>query len=181
MSTHSFERLKYEKMWNEDKYRKFSPGEKSVYDFITHKPKGRTLVDIGCGTGRASKKLSEHFEVCMFDIAKNAPEVDLPFVCGCIWKDEIPEADWGYCCDVMEHIPPSKINKTLENIAKSTSQIYFRIYFQDDKCGKEVGETLHLTVKPFEWWDKKIKQYFNVKDSKGDTLLGIWLCTDSEI
>lgn len=177
MSADTSERIKYEKMWAIDGYRKNSPGEKGAVQFLDFNPNGSTLVDLGCGTGRAGKRLSSRFKVTLFDIADNCldPGISLPFVHGVLWE-ALPKADWGFCCDVLEHIPTDKVDEVLDRMSDAYKGVYLRIFLKEDKFGKEIGEDLHLTVKPYCWWDEKIRERWKVKFTHGDELLGIWLC-----
>lgn len=179
MSTRTSERLKYERMWEVPRYRKNSPGLIAVGDFLKHNPIGHTLVDLGCGTGRAGLELSKSFSVVLFDIAGNAIDSDntLPFIQGCLWED-VPKADIGYCCDVLEHIPTDKVDRVLDNLFENYQQVFMRIFLTEDTCGKEIGETLHLTVKPFEWWDNKIRARWGAVDSKDATTIGTWYASN---
>jgi hypothetical protein len=61
-------------------------------------------------------------------------------------------AEYGYCTDVMEHIPPDKVEKVLDNILQAATHVFFGIALKEDKCGAMIGEQLHLTVQPFDWW-----------------------------
>ena len=58
---------KYQAMWEQEAYRAHSPGEKLVPHMRTMtgcKADGLTILDLGCGTGRASVLLEEMgFEV----------------------------------------------------------------------------------------------------------------------
>lgn len=156
-STAKKEKEKYERVWACKAYRRISPGEISVDHFLSFNPKGKTLVDLGCGTGRAGQKLSELFDVTLFDHV-DANETTLPFVQGCLWED-IPKADIGYCCDVLEHIPTEKVYAVLDNLSQY-KELYIRIHLKDDNFGHKLNTKLHLTVKPFEWWLDKIQQRF---------------------
>jgi cyclopropane fatty-acyl-phospholipid synthase-like methyltransferase len=55
------ERAKYQSIWAYPQYRMNSPGEAAVPRFLFHLPwaAGDTLIDLGCGTGRAGKALAE--------------------------------------------------------------------------------------------------------------------------
>ena len=176
----SEERLKYEKAWSLPKYRNQSPGERSVEDFLTFY-EGGSVVDIGCGTGRASLKIKEAGvpEVKMFDIAENCLDENVPkdtLVLGCLWEDEIPSAAWGFCCDVMEHIPEEKVDAALDNIKRNTKNAYIRIHLGHDVFGPTyLKQPLHLTVQPVSWWMDKITDrwdsVFHIAEGKTLTIV----------
>jgi len=61
-------------------------------------------------------------------------------------------AEFGFCSDTMEHIPPDKVDVVLDNILKAAQRCWFTIALFDDACGEMIGETLHLSVHPKKWW-----------------------------
>lgn len=168
MHTVAEEKVKYEKAWDLEGYRNYSPGEQMSMPFIfTVRPKmGSTIVDFGAGCGRASLAFHEiGYVVKMFDIAENCLDDDVKeaigdkLTLGCLWSDALPTGNTGYCCDVLEHIPPEHIDATLHNIISSCEKSFFSICFVEDHAGKHIDEQLHLTVKPFEWWVEKLQEH----------------------
>lgn len=156
------EQDKYTKTWKDRGYRQCSPGEIVLPDFLQRSPERGTLVDFGCGTGRATKLLEvSGFQVLGVDIAENALETDVPFKQACLWETPF-KALWAYSCDVLEHIPPEHVDAVLENM--QTENCYLHVHLQEDKFGKRVGEKLHLTIQPHEWWLDKISQHWNITD-----------------
>ena len=80
------EREKYARMWAEPTYRQWSPGEASVEKFLSgvRWAPGDTVVDLGCGTGRAGLALAaKGLGVVLVDCCQEAVEFkarDLPFL-----------------------------------------------------------------------------------------------------
>lgn len=150
------ERDKYRLMWQFDGYRDFSPGEELVDRFLElAKPEG-LIVDFGCGTGRAALELSRRGkDVFLIDFADNCRDDearDLPFL---EWDLSHPmpvRAKYGYCTDVMEHIPPADVSTVVANIMESAETVFFQISTVHDKFGDVIGERLHQTVHPHSWW-----------------------------
>jgi 2-polyprenyl-3-methyl-5-hydroxy-6-metoxy-1,4-benzoquinol methylase len=169
MTSVESERIKYEKIWRVPDYRCYSPGEHLVKHFLNSVPweKGDTLIDLGCGTGRAGKALAnEGLHVFLLDLVKDAvdPDIILPFISANLWN--LPRAlkfDWIYSTDVLEHIPPCYVDATLDGMVEMTRKggMLQIAHFQDG-FGKVIGETLHLTVEPPEWWRKKITERWPV-------------------
>lgn len=165
------ERRKYEKMWTEvPNYRTNSPGEKLVNRFLelAQWEKGDELIDCGSGTGRAAKRLSDAgFDVTMLDITETAtdPDIKLPFIQDCLWSmDAGLHFDWVYCTDVLEHIPTEHVDAVLDNLACMTGYgAFMQIALFPDGFGARIGQTLHLTVKPAEWWADKIGRLWDIK------------------
>jgi len=155
------EQAKYEKVWRNPAYRKTSPGERSTKDFIDWAGKGGSVLDIGCGTGRAAIAIGTWYTFTLVDHASNCRDrkaEHLPFYQQCLWELDIPDYfDYGFCCDVMEHIPEEKVDEVLDRIKAHCAKAYLRIFLQEDN-GKFIDEPLHLTCKPQDWWEEKIKE-----------------------
>lgn len=168
------EKEKYLKAWDHPEYRKWSPGEQCVDLFFeTAKPtKGETLIDWGCGTGRASLKLADAgLTVIALDFASNCmddhiqAEVEaeyLSFLEHDLTKPIDLRADYGYCCDVMEHIPEEDVDAVLTNILQNSLHVMFQISTVEDHFSKvmdDIDGHLHLTVKPYSWWLQKFADF----------------------
>lgn len=156
------EREKYERMWGLAAYRSTSPGARVVANFIdmVEPEAGASIVDCGCGTGRAGVKLARAgFDVVLVDFAGNCRDAEaegLPFVEADL-SEAIPvQADYAFCADVMEHIPPEQIDAVLANLFACAPRVFLQISTVDDCCGKLIGERLHLSVHPHAWWREKL-------------------------
>lgn len=170
------ERRKYEKVWQCDDYRTFSPGLRgagvvNLIDFFRNQSV-TSILDAGCGSGKLMQKLiteyPQEFDVHGFDISANCLDPffdgirDEVLTVGCLWK----LADYGraydgvICTDVMEHIPTERVSQTLRNLRMCTKKAgYLGIALFPDDYGKRIlGEPLHLTVKEAEWWIAEIQQ-----------------------
>lgn len=150
------EKEKYILMWQMDSYRDFSPGEHLVPKFIEAvKPDG-LIIDFGCGTGRAGLALAKagHL-VILTDFADNCRDdeaLSLPFV-QCDLTQPIPlDAPYGFCTDVMEHIPPEDVETVIRNIMASAKTVFFQISTVPDTFGALIQSKLHLTVRSHAWW-----------------------------
>jgi len=76
---------------------------------------------------------------------------------------EIPvNADIGYCCDVMEHIPPEQVDDVLRNVCNVAPRIFFQIALFHDNMGAIIGQRLHLSVHTAFWWLRKLQDYGRV-------------------
>lgn len=169
------EKQKYEKMWTVDEYRKVSPGELAANTFISiAKPAaGDTVIDFGAGTGRGSLMLyfMAKMKVTMLDFASNCLDEDLVaatknfpdrinFLEHDLTQPVEAHARYGYCTDVMEHIPPEDVDKVLHNILDAAQSVFFRISTTPDVMGpRYLKQHLHLTVQDYSWWAKKFIEH----------------------
>jgi hypothetical protein len=169
------ERIKYERLWTHADYRRWSPGEHCAEHAMARlgmKP-SESISDFGCGTGRAAALFQRHgLVVFAIDDAANCLDADLrvPLEIACLWDlPPTPATDYGFCADVMEHIPLEHVDATLANIAGRVRRaVFFRISTAPDGCGKLIGERLHLTVEPADWWVERVGRYFRVTDWRRD-------------
>lgn len=168
------EQSKYEAMWEHPEYRAVAPGEGIAQLFLSQaRPKaGSTVIDFGAGTGRGALMLAimGNVKVKMLDFAGNCldPEVKdalttqahvLDFTKHDLIEPIPFSAEYGYCTDVMEHIPKCQVDKVILNVLKSAQHVFFQIACEDDVCGALIGLPLHLSVHPYEWWLKKLQEY----------------------
>lgn len=169
------EKQKYTKMWTVDDYRKVSSGEHAANTFLSiAKPDvGDEVTDFGTGTGRGGLMLwaMGKMNVTMLDFAPNCLDADLVTA-----TEKFPEqirfaehdltnpmegtTRYGYCTDVMEHIPTDDVDKVLHNILDGAQSVFFRIATTPDVMGpKYLRLHLHLTVKDYSWWAKKFIEH----------------------
>lgn len=165
------EATKYRATWADPQYRVVSPGARHLafaLDWMQPDPYS-SFTDWGCGTGRAAAELySRDFDVRLVDIAANAYEGELPFVEACLWAlpDSLGPTDYGFCADVMEHIPTERVDDVLAGIASRTRRAcFFQIALFHDNHFRNNGP-LHLSVFPPEWWLDKITPHFGSIDLK---------------
>ncbi|GAB4157813.1 MAG: hypothetical protein Tsb009_34960 [Planctomycetaceae bacterium] len=168
------EQRKYETIWTHDVYREKSPGldDADKIQLIEHlrQRQVKSILDAGCGSGKLMQRLlTEHgneFTVHGFDISRNCLDPffddikDEILTVGCLWNaDDMPGVfDAVICTDVLEHIPTEHIPAVLANLRSCTLKMaYLAIALFPDGFGPQlIGEPLHLTVKPPNWWYAQI-------------------------
>ncbi len=174
------EQAKYDLIWSQcPSYRDCSPGEMFASFFLKHFQvrAEQTIIDFGCGTGRACHAfLAHNLNIILVDFSPHALDEQirhlmalcpdrLTFIQACLWQlpKSLRRADWIYCCDVLEHIPENRIDQVLQGMAhKMQKGGYLSICLQEDLAGKHFGFPLHLTVKDKEWWLAKLSHHFTI-------------------
>src|SRR5574343_1763788 len=139
----------YEHIWRTvPEYRNVSPGDDSVPTFLAlaTPPAGSTVIDFGCGTGKASKRLFES-GLCVeaVDFARNCLDLDVAeltdyeprirFTQHDLTKPLALRAEYGFCSDVLEHIPEDKIHDALSTILASARYCFLAISTEQDHFG----------------------------------------------
>jgi SAM-dependent methyltransferase len=163
----------YERVWEDPRYRKTAPGEAHVERFLSLAHPYGEVIDFGCGTGRAAAAIASRagVRVTALDFAANAPDngevqagvpaspapdVPPPNVTFRVHDLRNPlsgVAPFGFCTDVLEHIAPEDVEGVLLNALTAARRVYLAISTVPDHFGPALlGEPLHLTVRPHDWW-----------------------------
>jgi SAM-dependent methyltransferase len=155
------EKEKYRKMWEFEEYRQVAPGEHLVDLFmkVTKAQPDDTVTDFGCGTGRGGARLRDAgLNVLLVDFVENSRDEEasgLPFVQADLYKPLPPRVTsrFGYCTDVLEHIRTEDLDAVINNIMMTLVHgCFFQVSHVEDRMGALIGQILHLTVKPADWW-----------------------------
>ena len=128
---------------------------------------GDVIIDFGSGPGYAANYFHEEgLRVIAIDIAPNAMRDEFlgkfPLIVSAFW--DLPaklSAKWGYCTDVMEHIPPARIDEVLGVMSLSAgTSMFFNISLRPDGRGAVFNKAPHLSVYPREWWEAKLLEFW---------------------
>jgi SAM-dependent methyltransferase len=184
------ERGKNLELWRDvPDYGKFSPGEENVEPFMqVVKPPlslmsgPMTLLDAGCGSGRAGLLFEgKGIQVTYLDITDAGldPRVRRNrFIEQPLWKPFPVSRYWDYvfCCDVMEHVPIEFTMMTIGNLlSRCTRSAWFQIALVPDEFGKAIGRPVHVTVQPFIWWRDRFATLGNLVDARDFGLRALYI------
>jgi len=179
------ERATYDSMWAVPAYHDQSPGEIYLPMFLDMaKPTMRgSILDAGCGAGKGALALKrEGFQVSLCDLSNAglSPELEgMEFVQAPLWsnlKRQVGFRDYVYCCDVMEHIPPTftmLVASRLLEVARRS--VFFSISLMPDAFGAWVGKPLHQTVQSFVQWRDQLDEVGRVKEARDLLHCGVYL------
>jgi hypothetical protein len=183
----------YANIWAADSDYGTRPGD--VYDTVFHRivPHMRRVlagppslvVDFGAGDGRFLRELRHHgirhgVGIDLYE-PTNKPE----------WMDwqRVPmweaaaKGDYVISTDALEHLPPDRVNETLDAIRNAAPHGFLRISLKEDKYGTERGLHLHESVFPArEWighlanvgiWPSSVKVYLD-QSTQVEAALEVW-------
>lgn len=181
------ERVKYRRVWSDlDSYRGQADGSPVVRLAWRglRMAAGESLIDWGAGCGRPAMAFQDlGLRVTAFDIADNCLDagVTVPLVTGTLWNPPAYlDADYGFCTDVLEHIPPALIRTCLAQLrVRSRKGCFIQVDTVADICGPQMDppEVLHLTVQPADWWLAEISRYWiDVQMNRGRFTRWCFIC-----
>jgi len=175
------EQEKYQSMWQFDLYRETSPGERIAEFFLDMvKPDG-LVIDFGCGTGRGALAIHDAgHEVLCLDFASNCRDEEamkLPFLQWDLTQPIPSRSVYGYCTDVLEHIPTDDVKDVLANIMEASEKVFFQISTVDDVYGDLIDTPLHLSVFPHGIWEEWLSELGNIEWSQDQGTASLFYVT----
>jgi 2-polyprenyl-3-methyl-5-hydroxy-6-metoxy-1,4-benzoquinol methylase len=184
------ERDTYRDVWGTlgSEYDTWSPGVEYLPLFLSRIGDTRgTLIDAGCGSGRASVQLAAAgFSVLLCDLTDDGLDDSargIPFLSTVLWRDLMPVAylgdvhystrpprpsvDYVYCCDVLEHIPEALTMLTVHRLcAVARREVFLVVSHELDRSGFWVGRPLHHTVQSFVWWRDHLAEVTEILEAR---------------
>jgi len=67
------------------------------------------------------------------------------------------------------HLPTDYVERSLRAMRERTPNLYCTICGRPDFWGQYIGEPLHLTVRPREWWEREISKHWKAVECIGGT------------
>lgn len=187
------ERETYAGMWSgvED-YAAHAPGVHYLPVFLScigSARRGVTVLDAGTGSGKGALALqAEGFTVraCDFTDAgfQGAP---VPFTEACLWHDlsHVTQgfghpgrttADYVYCTDVLEHLPPPFTMLAVQQMLRVTSKgLFLTISLVPDAFGVWAGKALHQSVFSFVQWRDALAEVGEIIDARDLLNTGVFM------
>jgi SAM-dependent methyltransferase len=170
------EKEKYQQIWDSVDYASSNAVKFAdiVHRIITEDLCYANIVDLGCGSGTTMKKLMEigYKRVYGIDITLNGIkdisaerllEAPLWNMLIDVINTDWPAPSYTISTDVLEHIPPGAIERTIKEILSITSYKTIHSICTRPCVVKHFGHELHLTVHPLTWW----KEQFDRLNTKG--------------
>lgn len=129
-------------------------GDRIVDDLLKHIPMDvKSLLDYGAGQSNTALLISKKRRIA--DVYAYDPCVK--------GRDKKPHRNFDFvtCTDVLEHVPEEELNELLVEIwGLQEKGAIFVIALGPAGQLLPNGENAHCTVKPKEWWEKKLKDIF---------------------
>jgi len=162
----------YKKLFNVKDNYNVHVSDKERYDFVIeeiNKNNFKNIIDISSGRGyfiKYLKEKSQNVEITSTDLEK-FNDYDVKF----IKLDLSDKSDYDKftekyellsCMDVLEHIEEKHIDDILLFFCGLSDKFCFTIANHSDVHN---GVELHVTRQNKDWWDKKLSNYFTIKNS----------------
>lgn len=131
-------------------------------------PRIRKAIDLGCGRASLSRFFSDYTgvdvssSVININKTKNTNGTYHHLSLHDLKKLYEEVYDVAICADVMEHIPPDRIDDVLSSIsALNCNEFHFGISTRPSVILDNEGNNLHLTVLPAEEWESIFQKHFD--------------------
>lgn len=121
-------------------------------------PTPASILDVGCGNGKASRLLTDMwYDVTGVDIVGGPYDRDgYNFVQHDLLLGSMPfkekEFDLAIAFDFLEHIETDNVRDVVHDLFRVSKKVIISVPLIHETKGKPLLDRLHRTVKPAEWW-----------------------------
>jgi len=128
--------------------------QKRIGQFIKD-TNSKTLLDFGCGRGdayRSPHKVYHQWGLSRKDVTLYDPAFNR--------DNALPTGkfDMVICSDVLEHVPEDEVDAFVARLFSYAKRgVWASVCCRPAKKTFPDGTNLHVTVRPFEWWDEKFR------------------------
>lgn len=181
----SRERDTYEAAWQVPGYTAHSPGLTYLDTFLemAQPREGARVLDAGCGQGVAGVALAARgYQVQLCDLTDAALTDDarrLSYAVTPLWaplRRVLQPVEWVYCCDVLEHVPPTFTMLVVSRLLElATRGVFLSIALERDHYGVWVGTPLHRTVQSYSEWRDQLSEIGAVLESRDLLHTGLYV------
>jgi len=174
------ERAKHTDIWTKvEGYGDTSVGLEDVPRFmeIVQPRQGASIIDVGAGNCLATRALIEQgLDTWAMDITSVALPPDITkFYEMPIWGEWRGAFTYGYCCDVLQYVPPEYVMLCIDRMIMQCRKVWLHVSFVVDKYADKVGEPLHKTIMPYEWWLLRIATLARIDEARDLCESGIFV------
>jgi ubiquinone/menaquinone biosynthesis C-methylase UbiE len=163
------EREKYTQAWQSKKEGQSKTAVYLIKYLSNVLNKKHKILELGSGNGIVVKSLRDkEYDIYGVDITSAGFAHSNYLIEACLW--ELPfkdnEFDVTFSTDVLEHIPPEKIEDTIKEIYRVTKRktLHCITTWKDNRG----GFVFHLTIQPIDWW---FNQFESLNEKKIETQL----------
>lgn len=156
--------------WITRRYQKYYQDRPKVEPMLEERLKGilsrylakeiETAVDLGCGQGQYADFLQSQGKMVLgLDLVNRLAYPEVRFKGQPAWRLD-QAMDLAYAIQLLQHIPEKTIDSTLQAIAKHCRLFFAEIGLLPSGERDFESNELHLTLKPVNWWLRRLATHF---------------------
>jgi len=153
------EKQKYDRLWQLKRHHSLCATRLPHYVHAYARP-GERILDIGCGDGTSVRIMREMgldawgVDISLKGLRASPNFFDEAPVWDMLHRDNC--VDISCSTDLLEHLPEDKVEAAISEICRVTKRL--TIHFVETAPDEKFGMTMHLTLKPPEWWEEQFQR-----------------------